>query len=384
MVADESAVLPDARAVDSDDDESSFAFEDIAGDYRPRANRPSQDEGWMDTDHYNEDTPSESHSAAEWRQAHRDLEPIMVNGAIVEQWRHAQGAIAQVIARMRVVIGNDNGSVCREDLSCHFYGAASPLFTCLQRRLKWDHRLFCKFVLTGMRLSANNWNAAQLYDKEHPQLNVDECMPEAQYHQCWRAISACGLPNTREDSANGEVPLWEEMQTALNTLLRTFVVECRSHDPERPLRDADPPASPIVIRNPEGVRGINAVVQRIGMATHGETPQRAVKKFYEKESESDSFLAARRVNCLGCPVRPLAKKPGKDGAEPSLQVRRMTCALCGRQQARAQCTVCHHWFHDVTGFLPPGEEELVAVPMGKRERDGEEEYVLAKRTCFDV
>ena len=228
MVADESAVLPDARAVDSDDDESSFAFEDIVGDYRPRANRPSQDEGWVDTDHYNEDTPSESHSAAEWRQAHRDLEPIMVNGAIVEQWRHAQGAIAQVIARMRVVIGNDDGSVCREDLSCHFYGAASPLFTCLQRRLKWDHRLFCKFVLTGMRLSANNWNAAQLYDKEHPQLNVDECMPEAQYHQCWRAISACGLPNTREDSANGEVPLWEEMQTALNTLLRTFVVECRT------------------------------------------------------------------------------------------------------------------------------------------------------------
>ena len=30
MVADESAVLPDARAVDSDDDESPFAFEDQA------------------------------------------------------------------------------------------------------------------------------------------------------------------------------------------------------------------------------------------------------------------------------------------------------------------------------------------------------------------
>ena len=46
--------------------------------------------------------------------------------------------------------------------------------------------------------------------------------------------------------------------------------------------------------------------------------------------------------------------------------------------------MCHHWFHNVTGYLPPGEEELVAVPMGKRERDGEEDYVLAKRTCFDV
>ena len=36
------------------------------------------------------------------------------------------------------------------------------------------------------------------------------------------------------------------------------------------------------------------------------------------------------------------------------------------------------------GHLPPGEEELVAVPMGKRKRDGEQEYALAKRTCFDV
>ena len=53
-------------------------------------------------------------------------------------------------------------------------------------------------------------------------------MPEAQYLQCWRAISTCGLPNTREHSANSEVPLWEEMQTALNTLLRTFVIEGRS------------------------------------------------------------------------------------------------------------------------------------------------------------
>ena len=84
MVADESAVLPDARALDPDDDESPFAFEDIAGDHRPRAHRPSQDAGWLDTDHYTDDASSEPYAAAEWRHAHRDLEPIMVNGAIME------------------------------------------------------------------------------------------------------------------------------------------------------------------------------------------------------------------------------------------------------------------------------------------------------------
>ena len=75
---------------------------------------------------------------------------------------------------------------------------------------------------------------------------------------------------------------------------------------------------------------------------------------------------------------------GKDGEEPTLQFRRMRCALCGKRGAHAQCTVCHHWFHDVPGYLPPGEEEFVAVPMRKRNRDGEQEYVLARRTCFDV
>ena len=36
----------------------------------------------MDTDHYNEDTPSESHSAAEWRQAHRDVVSQQSGGTI--------------------------------------------------------------------------------------------------------------------------------------------------------------------------------------------------------------------------------------------------------------------------------------------------------------
>ena len=120
MVADEAAVLPDARALDPDDDESPFAFEDIAGDHRPRAHRPSQDAGWLDTDHYTDEAPSEPCAAAEWRHVHRDLEPITVNGAIMEQWRHARAAIAQTVARTREVAGNDDGSVRREDLSCHF------------------------------------------------------------------------------------------------------------------------------------------------------------------------------------------------------------------------------------------------------------------------
>ena len=57
----------------------------------------------------------------------------------------------------------------------------------------------------------------------------------------------------------------------------------RRSDPARPLRRADAPPLPIVIRNPEGARGINAVVQGIAMAEHGITPKKKVKNYYEKE-----------------------------------------------------------------------------------------------------
>ena len=56
-------------------------------------------------------------------------------------------------------------------------------------------------------------------------------------------------------------PVWRSTRS----IDRDLVTMSRRHDPARPLRSADAP-SPIVIRNPEGVRGINAVVQGIGMA----------------------------------------------------------------------------------------------------------------------
>ena len=116
MVADEAAVLPDARALDPDDDGSPFAFEDIDGDHRPRAPRPSQDDGWLDTDHYTDEAPSEPCAAAEWRHAHRDVEPITVNGAIMEQWRH--GSLGQALRRVALQKRSRRWSGNKEDDNC--------------------------------------------------------------------------------------------------------------------------------------------------------------------------------------------------------------------------------------------------------------------------
>ena len=41
-------------------------------------------------------------------------------------------------------------------------------------------------------------------------------------------INTCGVPETLEESANSEVPLWEAVQAVVNNQLRAFAIEGRS------------------------------------------------------------------------------------------------------------------------------------------------------------
>lgn len=45
---------------------------------------------------------------------------------------------------------------------------------------------------------------------------------------CWKQISKCGLPATREDSANSAIPFWEEVQAATTKQQRTYTSEDRT------------------------------------------------------------------------------------------------------------------------------------------------------------
>ena len=60
-------------------------------------------------------------------------------------------------------------------------------------------------------------------------------------------------------------------------------------------------------------------------------------------------------------------------------------SCCGKREAHAKCTLCHHYFHDNPKFLPAGEEKLIAIPTGKRDRDGNPVLgELVMNTCFHV
>ncbi len=64
-----------------------------------------------------------------------------------------------------------------------------------------------------------------MYNHNHPQFNVKDCMVEVDYIWSWKQISTCDLPTTLEESENGKILLWEECQAVANQLLCPFNIE---------------------------------------------------------------------------------------------------------------------------------------------------------------
>merc|ERR1712194_69809 len=83
-------------------------------------------------------------------------------------------------------------------------------------------------------------------------------------------------------------------------------------------------------------------------------------------------------------VRPLVSRPMTGPMDTRKLLKRMRYAQCGKDEAHAYCTLCHHYFHDVPKLLPKGEEKLIAFPTGKRTCDGGPVYGLVENTCFHV
>lgn len=78
--------------------------------------------------------------------------------------------------------------------------------------------------MTCSRLSANNWSASKLYDKAHPQQNIDRLMDEERFLECWRQCERVGMVSTRELAANSETQLWDAGQRGFNEMSRNLIV----------------------------------------------------------------------------------------------------------------------------------------------------------------
>ena len=83
-------------------------------------------------------------------------------------------------------------------------------------------------MATCLHLSANKWTVAKLYNKDHPQECVECCMERSAFISVWHKIATCGLPKARDEAANGEIPLWEDVQAKVNSQFRAICIEGRA------------------------------------------------------------------------------------------------------------------------------------------------------------
>ena len=86
-----------AQGLDEDGEDDALSEVDgVESLFRPRASRPSNDDGWLDYDHYSHlDAPADSYADGEWRERDSDLDEIQVNGAIRRQWKKGVGRYGQ-------------------------------------------------------------------------------------------------------------------------------------------------------------------------------------------------------------------------------------------------------------------------------------------------
>ena len=124
------------------------------------------------------------------------------------------------------------------------------------------------------------------------------------------------------------------------------------------------------------------MVGDIGAPKSGKTPKRLPKKWYDDHREKP--VSKRRHACLGRWTVPVCRRPQSDGEETRLQTGRRTCAACGKDYARVWCPLCRHWFHGTRKTLPAGEDELIAVPTGERDEDGQPAYTYVENNCFHI
>ena len=174
-------------------------------------------------------------------------------------------------------------------------------------------------------------------------------------------------------------PMWwstRSIEEDLQVMVRRYDV------PRSPSLAGPAGGSPVVIRNAIGIATVNAVVRKIGLPKSNGTPCQKPKKWYA--DHKDKFVTARRDACVGCWTVPVVNRPRRGSEEPRMRVESHRCAECGKDHVHVWCALCHHWFHGDPKSLPAGEEALVAVPMGKRERDGTPVCVFVKNNCFHV
>ena len=178
-------------------------------------------------------------------------------------------------------------------------------------------------------------------------------------------------------------PFWHSIRSVEDDL---WAMLCRYNPqgqlPRSPVQRQLQQNQRIVIENPLGIQGIEAVVQKIGLPVTDNTPQRNISSRYSNAvSNVNAFVRHRREHCNGmCLCKPVQAKVGNNDTTEMAPMKR-SCAFCEKEGAHVYCTGCHHYFHETLRKLPESEVKLIAIPTGKRDTNDQPVYLYVENNC---
>ena len=146
-----------------------------------------------------------------------DFGGVGINTAKQRQWKYCIDELRQVKAQCIKVFGTENPT--RYHIVRYFFGDTSLVWHVFRDRLGWTHKTFLLFMATNQRMSACRCSAAELYDAISPH-DTSGILDQEAYTACWDEICKVGKPSTTSSGANADELFWEEVEAALNKMLR--------------------------------------------------------------------------------------------------------------------------------------------------------------------
>lgn len=162
-----------------------------------------------------DDTPDPG-STGRWIPV-KDFGGVGINSAKRRQWKLCEEELRQVKAQCIKVFNTEHPT--RYHIVEYFFGVSSLLWHVFRDRLGWTHKKFLLFMATNQRMSAGRCSAAELYDPT-TLIDTSGILDQEEYTACWDEICKVGKPSTTSSGANAEELFWEEVETALNKMLR--------------------------------------------------------------------------------------------------------------------------------------------------------------------
>lgn len=149
---------------------------------------------------------------------------VDVSRAVEEVWLDAKKEIALMVeAFEKSFFGSSHPSI--EMIVEFMLGPSSELFRVFFTELDWTHDDFKMFMHTFFVHCAYRLSASELY-ASFGYVKVDWLMPEKQYVALWKQVGEACLPEDEKASrSSNQETFWMKVETAINEVLRHFVVE---------------------------------------------------------------------------------------------------------------------------------------------------------------